>query len=205
MVKVALFLTKETNANISIVEAGAWLHDFPLSSGSDYNYDYNNQVTTSVLNKFDLTENERILIAEAAASHEGTSDIISIEAKVIHDADVLEKTGILGIIRHTWKLVHSDDVNKNLSDEILAAKVLEHLLWRTKRIQTPLAKDISQYLTNGIPMDLEYTKLLVASIRPLAEQDLITEEIAAKIQPSLTKEAQLKLQEQLSLSYLDSF
>ncbi len=205
MVRISLFLADHLNANSLLVEAGAWLHDFPLGSGMDDNHEHNHKVTSSVLDNFSLTENEKGLIAEAAASHEGTSDLVSIEAQVIHDADVLEKTGILGIIRHTWKTVHSPTFKKSSSDNELATLVLNHLIWRTNRLQHAISRDISGYLTDGIDMSPEHTIMLVSLIRPLAEQDMITEEIAKALQSSLTNTESKKLEEQLQLQYLEHF
>lgn len=203
MVKIAMFLANQLHADKGIVEAAAWLHDVPLTSGSDYNYKRNQEVASSVLDNFSLTELEKNRIAIAVASHEGTGDIASDEAKIIHDADVLEKTAILGIIRHTWKLVHS---SKSLySDADLSEVVFKHLQWRAKQLQTNLAKNMYQYLVQGIHMSPMFMQKLVVLIRPLAEEHMITEKIAEELKQSLTKEEYGKLQEQLSLEYLKVF
>lgn len=202
MVKVATFLADQLDADKDIVEAAAWLHDFPLTSGHDYNYQRNQEVANSILDNFSLTKTEKNRIATAIAAHEGTGGMPSLEAQIIHDADVLEKTGILGIIRHAWKLVHSSQGSNSDSDTALSKIVFEHLQWRSERLQTSLAKDMHHYLIQGINMDPDFTYKLVSIIRPLAEQHMITENIANQLKQLLTNVENKKLEEQLSLSYL---
>ena len=137
------------------------------------------------------------------ASHEGTAKPRSLEAKIVHDADVLEKTGILGIIRHTWKLVHSPKTLNLDSDVTLSKNVFEHLQWRASRLQTILAKNIHHYLTQGIDMSPDFAQKLVSFIRPLAKQNIITENIAKELEQILTERECKKLEEQLSLEYLN--
>lgn len=205
MVRISLFLANHLRANSLIVEASAWLHDFPLGSGMDDDQKHNQKITSSVLENFPLTESEKKLIAEAASSHEGTSDLVSLEARVIHDADVLEKTGLLGIIRHTWKTVHSSTFEKTSSDDELATLVLNHLIWRTSRLQHELSQEISRYMTEEIDLSPSRVCTLVSLIRPLAEKDIITEEIATLLHPHLTATEWQKLEEQLQLRYLEYF
>lgn len=205
MVSIAKFLAEQLAADKNIVEASAWLHDFPLTAGDDYNYVSNKQTAQSVLDDFSLTLEEKNLITECIATHEGTAEPISLEAKIIHDADVLEKTGILGIIRHTWKLIHLSDSLQFSSDLDLAKNVLGHITWRVERLQTILAREIAQYLMDGVDMRLASVGRLVSLIRPLAERNLITEEIAKELRSSLSDQEYRKLDEQLSLDYLSFF
>ena len=205
MVKIATWLADRLQADKNIVEAAAWLHDFPLASGHDYNYKRNQKVTKSILDNFTLTEEEENRITNAAAAHEGTGDIPTLEAQIIHDADVLEKTGILGIIRHTWKLIHSSEGSNQGDDTSIANSVVEHLQWRRQRLQTSLAKDIHHYLIKDLDMSPSFTQKIVSYIRPLAEQHMITEKIAQELKQILRDTEYQKLEEQLSLDYLRLF
>ena len=205
MVTVAIFLAEQLDADKALVEASAWLHDFPLTSGLDYDHDRNEKVTNEILDNFSLTEEEKNQIAICAAGHEGTGEMKSLEAQIVHDADVLEKTGILGIIRHTWKLVHSDDSSIIVSDAELSKIVSEHLQWRAGRLQTTLAKDIHSYLVNGIDMSIGNMQRMITIIKPLAQKDMITENIAKELEKILAEYEIQKLREQLSLEYLEKF
>ena len=201
--EVAKFLASELGANTLIVEAGALLHDTPLPSGDDYNYENNKRIVKKLLEKYDITEKERAQIAECVASHEGTREPKTLEAKIVHDADALEKAGTLGLIRHTWKLTNLDHINsKNITEESVN-KVLEHLEWRKSRLQTDLAKQIHNYLS--ATLSKEKTKELVSEIAPLAKEGVITEEIAKMLSSNLNSNQREKLKEQLNLTYFSSF
>ena len=202
MVKIALFLADHLGADKQLVEAAAWLHDFPLSSGHDYNYQRNRAVTSTILDQFSLTESERENIVECVAAHEGGGSATTVEAGIIHDADVLEKTGLLGIIRHTWKLVHSAH---DPSVSHLSGEVRQHLHWRATQLKTTLAQEIHRYLTENIPMSDEFVKKIVTLVQPLAARNIITEDIARELKSSLSESEYKKLEEQLSLEYLHRF
>jgi len=111
VVLIAKFLAQKTGADESIVVAGAFLHDTALPSGNDYNYLKNKKIAKDLLKHFNLSQIELEGIVECVASHEGITNPKTLEAKVVHDADVLEKLGFLGIIRHTWKLTNSGKIN----------------------------------------------------------------------------------------------
>jgi len=201
--EVAKFLAKELSANSLVVEAGALLHDTPLPSGDDYNYENNKKIVKKILNKYEITEEAGEQIAECVASHEGTREPKTLEAKIVHDSDALEKAGILGLIRHTWKLTNLDHINSKNITENSVNKVLEHLEWRKNRLQTDLAKKIHKHIS--LTLSKEKAKELISEIAPLAEQGVITEEIAKKISSKLTNEQQEKLQKQLNLTYFPTF
>ncbi|MCH8821807.1 HD domain-containing protein [Patescibacteria group bacterium] len=200
---IAKFLAKKTSANLLIVEAGALLHDVPLASGDDYDYNRNKLIARKVLRQFDLSKSKLEEIAECVASHEGTVKPKTMEAKIVHDADVLEKTGILGIIRHTWKLTNLQKIhNEDINDEVIQ-EILDHLKFRRNRIQTPLAKKFSSYLTDNL--DIDQVKVIIKMTSKLANRGIITEKIALKISNELSVDQKKKLKSQLNLTYLRNF
>src|SRR3989344_4148631 len=138
--KIARFLAKKTRASTDIVLAGAFLHDTALPSGNDYEYARNKRIVKKLLKQFDLPKDERDAISECVASHEGTSDPKTLEAKVVHDADVLEKMGLLGIIRHTWKTTNQKKLDPRAITKKDVREILDHIAWRRGRLQTPLAR-----------------------------------------------------------------
>src|SRR3989344_8066061 len=94
VVKLAKYLALKSKADISIVECGAWLHDTALPSGNDYDYKKNKKIVEKLLYSIDISKKDKEFISECVASHEGTKIPKTLEAKIVHDADVLEKTGI---------------------------------------------------------------------------------------------------------------
>lgn len=203
VVRVAKFLAQKTGADEYIAVAGAFLHDTALPSGNDYDYLQNKRIVNNLLKNLDLSQNELDGISECVASHEGTTNPKTLEAKVVHDSDVLEKTGLLGIIRHTWKLTNSGKIDyKNVTDKDIKI-VTDHIEWRRKKLQTPIAKKIGKYLT--IPINKEKAKIIVSMSSDLAFHSIVTEKIAVVLRKHLNKNENEKLKEQLNLTYLSKF
>jgi len=202
-VKIAKFLAIKSKADVKIVEAGAWLHDTALPSGDDYNYDNNKKIVMKLLSTINISNPDKNFIAECVASHEGTENPKTLEAKVVHDADVLEKLGILGIIRHTWKLTNLHEIKPSKITDLNVKKITSHINWRRKRLQTPLSKKIGKYL--NIPMNKKESKIIISITSKLANQGITTEKIAIILKNHLTQRQNEMLGEQLSLSYLFRF
>lgn len=203
VVKIAKFLAKRTNADSLVVEAGALLHDIGLPSENDHDYQQNKQTVKKLLKSFNLTESELHEIAECVASHEGTVEPKTLEAKIVHDADVLEKSGMLGIIRHTWKLINLKKIkSKDINDEI-AQGILDHIQWRGKKLQTPLAQKIHEYL--DISMEKKQLTQIIRKTAELAKQGIITEKIAGLLFKELNDNQRTKLKQQLELTCLRNF
>jgi len=202
-VKIAKYLALKTEADLDIVEAGAWLHDTALPTGNDYNYENNKKIVMSLLFHIDISQNNKDLISECVASHEGTENPKTLEAKIVHDADVIEKLGILGIIRHTWKMTNSNKIDPKLIKDQDVKKVLEHIKWRSKKLQTPIAKKIARYL--NVPINIKDARIIVSIASSNAINGFITEKIARLVSKHLNNNQKEKLKEQLNLSYLNKF
>ena len=203
VVLIAKFLAQKTGADESIVVAGAFLHDTALPSGNDYNYLKNKKIAKDLLKYFNLSQIELDGIVECVASHEGITNPKTLEAKVVHDADVLEKLGFLGIIRHTWKLTNSGKINYKMITDKNIKIILDHIKWRRKKLQTPMAKKIGKYLST--PIDKQKAKMIVTLSSDMAFKGIITEKIALALRKHLNKKENKKLREQLNLGYLKKF
>jgi len=200
VVRVAKFLANKCGADEFIAVAGAALHDTALPTGNDYDYVKNKKVIKKLLKKFDLSLQDVERIAECVASHEGTVKPKSLEAQVVHDADVLEKVGLLGVIRHTWKLTNFNKINpQNIRDHDVKT-VFDHIEWRKKKLLTPTAIKIASYLS--VQLEKEKAKLIVSMSATLAARGVVTEKIATGLYKHLSQKEKDKLREQLNLSYL---
>ena len=200
VVKIAKYLAKETDADIFIVEAGALLHDIALPAGDDSDYLKNKQAARNALARFQLNDSDIEAIAECVATHEGTARPKTPEAKIVHDADVLEKSGILGLIRHTWKMANSGQIDpENISRRDIG-KIVHHIDWRKKQIQTSAAKKLHRKIDTKLGVNK--LNIITPQIAKLAKKAVITEDIAKIISKELTKGQRLKLARQLSLYYL---
>lgn len=203
VVRVANFLADKMEADKFTVTAGAFLHDTALPSGNDYDYTKNKNIVKKLLVPFNLPKNELAKIVECVASHEGTTKLKSLEAKIVHDADVLEKTGLLGIIRHTWKLTNSRKIDHKNIKEKDVKKILDHIKWRNRKLQTPIAKKIAKYLV--APINKQKAKIIISLTASMAFNGVVAEKIAVIISKHLNQKQNEKLKKQLSLSYLSKF
>lgn len=203
IVRVAKFLAKKNGANIPIVEAGALLHDTALPSGNDYNYSKNKQIVKKLLKNLRIEDGDLNKISECVASHEGTVKPKNLEAKIVHDSDVLEKTGILGLIRHAWKMTNSARIDPKKIKESDVKQISDHIEWRRKKLETETAKKIAKYL--NVKVNKKTLKIIVRKSSEMASRGIITEKIAAVIQKNLNQRQSTKLKEQLNLKYLKKF
>jgi HD superfamily phosphodiesterase len=200
VIKIAIYLARAEGADLSVVKPAAWLHDSALPSGDDYQYTKNKRIAMGLLAKLKIEKSEAANIAECIASHEGVVTPKTLEAKVVHDADVIEKCGLLGLVRHTWKTVHRTSVPRECLSSREVDEIIKHVAWRQKRLQTNTARRISARLTKGMSKAL--ARRVIALTIPLAAKDIITERIVLTISPQLSHAAAKRLSEQLSLSYL---
>ena len=203
VVRIAQFLAKKTGADFAITTAGAFLHDTALPSGNDYDYSENKKIVRKLLQDFDLSQEEIDKIAECVASHEGTTKPKSLEAKVVHDADVLEKVGLLGIIRHTWKTTNQNKLDPSAVRSSDVNKIVSHISWRRKRLQTPIARKIAKYLT--VPVSKHEAKTIATITANMATRGIVTEKIAIALREHLSQTQNARLKEQLNLGYLKLF
>lgn len=207
--KIAMFLAKSADVDRTLVEVSAWLHDIALSADKDdYNYEESKEFAIEFLQRFNLTEEEKEQIAECIATHEAKdSTPKTIEAKIVHDADVLDKTCILGMIRHAWKLVNLDRVRSNkIGDNV--EEVIEHIKKRGENLFTSEAKRLHNVLQGMATITKEDAKRIIQTAAQLAEKIMIagklmiTENIAAILLEQLSAEQRELLNAQLCLSYL---
>jgi len=201
VVRIAQYLAEAEGADLGVVTAGAWLHDLSLPTGDDYNYDVSKKHAQHVLHQFEITPNEREAIAECIASHEGVVPPRTHEAEIVHDADVLEKSGILGLVRHTWKLVHTGVIAPELVNDEDVKTVRNHIIWRERQLHSSTAKHLLTMVSATI--DDFQARIIIQKTARMAGQGLITEVIAKQLMPFLNMDQQRHLALQLDLSHLD--
>ena len=81
-------------------------------------------------------------IAKFLALETGADILFTQAGALLHDADVLEKAGILGIIRHTWKLVALGKIKVEKIDDRVAKIISDHIRWCAEQLKTSPAKRI---------------------------------------------------------------
>ena len=200
--KIATVLQRKEGGDKFIVLSAAWTHDVALAFGDDNNLQEIYKHTFNFLVKNGVGPSSQ-LIAEAAAGHEESMSS-SIEAKIVHDADVLDKSGVLGIIRHIWKMSNliEDRIVNSESDLILLRESLEK---RQKKLFTAtgrkLFKDIEQ--DQLAFFEKQNALEMMSSISLQARKGIISDHIAQQIILEFPKsKIAQSLQTQLQCTYL---
>ncbi len=145
IVSIARELAEDCDVNVSIVEAGAWLHDSNLEKTVFGETLANKGKVVSFLEKIKVNKDDRIKILHCIETHDGRIKAKTREAKIVHDSDTLEKMGPLGIIRETWK---RSQVGWNTEKIIKHLKT--HLKKRESNLYTKKAKEKAKQLNMGL-------------------------------------------------------
>jgi HD superfamily phosphodiesterase len=201
--KITSYLLSEVPADVFLTLAAAWVHDTTLAVELDDDPDSIFSFTLSFLEQFqDLAEAQRREIARCVSSHE-TGDNASLEAQIVHDADVIDKSGMLGVIRHIWKMtnmIHS----RVLDSAEDVAELHAHLQSRAVKVKTPLAMELIQKLNLALPDFFEHPQCqeIVFFISERANQGKISDEIADELIQKYEFSFISSLKSQIECSYL---
>jgi len=122
-----------------VVLAGAWLHDVGLINGNWEHALKGKAIAGALLRCLGVEDATRKRIEHCVEAHDrgvegGGVEATSVEAKIVHDADTLDKIGPLGVLRHSWKI----------SLELTPAQLLAHLTEHLKERRENLYLDISR-------------------------------------------------------------
>jgi len=144
--------------DLSILEAGSWLHDTNLEINIVGDTLANKIKVKRFLQDIGIASEDILQIIHCIEAHDGRVKAKSIEAQLVHDADTLEKMGPLGVIRETWKRSQL-----GWTSETIAKHLPEHLNKRKNNLYTEIAKnkaeELSQYLEDFFEMlDVQITR-----------------------------------------------
>lgn len=204
--KIAKFLAQKEKADLNICLAGAWLHDVGLIFGNNGHEKAGLKISEKFLSSLNIPDEDRRKILHCIEAHEGTVKALTLEEKIVHDADVLDKIGLLGLIRHLWKLINT---REDQDIEIVTNKTIKHLLWRQSQLQTETAKKISQIIDqrfNSCFHSKIELKSLVKNIIIDINKKLISDEIAKELinKKNIDKKTKKLLKSQLNCFFLKS-
>lgn len=202
--KIATHLQQAEGGDEFIVAAGAWVHDVSLASGNDNDSNLVRNETRKFLLQFNLEENLADEISEAVACHEGDIDALTIEAKIIHDADAIDKAGILGVIRHIWKTTNLIKMRILDSKQDLI-ELRNHLEARDQKIYTKSGRKLMNSLNSTLASfwDNEDTMTFMKLVSKAAMEGEISDEIAKKMILSTPTHSEA-ISNQLQCKYLST-
>lgn len=202
--KIAKFLSKSEKANELVSLISAWLHDVPLIAGLDTNPQKNKQTLKKFLTQFTFEEKLKRKIIEAAINHESGEDLSSLEGKIVHDSDVLDKSGMLGVIRHAWKTTNL--IEKRLLSGAGDLNYLEsHLKAREAKLFTTSAIKLAKKINasrEAFFTDREFAEKILEIISKLAMKGKTSDQIANYLIRKFHHPSLDSLKSQLTCSYL---
>ena len=140
--KIAGYLLSEVGEKCGdrfVVLAGAWLHDVGLINGNWEHASGGKAIASALLRCLGVKDATRERIEHCVEAHDrgvegGGVEARTVEAKIVHDADTLDKIGPLGVLRHSWKM----------SLELTPAQLLAHLPGHLGERKENLYLDISR-------------------------------------------------------------
>lgn len=151
IVSIAKELSQGYETDISIVEAGAWLHDTNLEKTIEGDTLANKEKVSLFFRGIGVNEEDEKRIMHCIEAHDGNVPAHSLEAKIVHDADTLEKMGPLGIIRETWKRSQMGWPTEKIVEHLKT-----HILKREGRLNTEKARkkagELNRILSDFLPV-----------------------------------------------------
>lgn len=106
--KLSRYLQGKEGGDLDIIMAGAWLHDVGLVNGNKGHCFIGAIMAKTFLEDLGVDEETIGRIQHCITAHDGEILAATTEAKVVHDADTVDKMGPQGLIRHAWKLANAD-------------------------------------------------------------------------------------------------
>lgn len=205
--RIAGFLREKEGGDEFLVMAGAWIHDVSLAHGPDYDPERVAALTRDFLRQFELLRKDEIdRIVECAAGHEFGGGSLSLEARIVHDADVLDKSGLLGVVRHIWKMTNMLE-NRVLEGGDDLKKLENHLQARQDRIFTDTAKRLAGHLRGPVDRffrDRAFALQMMSWVSRLAVRGILSDRVAEELASRGDHPALRLLKSQLECSYLNS-
>jgi uncharacterized protein len=202
--RIAEYLWEKEGGDEFIVLAGAWVHDVALAHGPDYEPERVAKLTRKFLIQFTSLQKDEVdgLVA-CAEGHEAGGDFLSLEAKLVHDADVLDKGGLLGVVRHIWKMTNMLE-NRILKDEHDLKRLENHLEARQARLYTNTARRLANYLKGPLDLffrDRRFARETMVSVSRLADRGIISDKVAEAFASRNDHPCLEGLRRQLELDY----
>ena len=203
--RIAKHLWEKEGGDEFLILATAWVHDVFLAEGDDSDSEKVALFTLDFLRKFEaLSETERRTIAQCAGAHEMGGEDLPLEARIVHDADVLDKSGMLGVIRHIWKMTHMLK-GRLLNTEDDFDELRDHLQKREGNLFSETAKQLGKILNEPRELFFEDRAFAVKTmiwISNLDQQEVLCEEVAKMLLRKNNHPSLVLLNDQLSCAFL---
>jgi HD superfamily phosphodiesterase len=134
----------ELLVELDVAVAGGLLHDIGLVEGNSGHCHAGRKIADGLLDELCIDEPIKDRILHCIQAHDGEIPARSIEAKLVHDADTIDKLGPLGAIRHIWKLCLLGE--KEYTSEELEAVIPKHLESRYNNLYLQESRELADKL-----------------------------------------------------------
>lgn len=188
-----------------VILASAWLHDVGLVEGNLGHCFKGAKIARNFLGEIGVEYETILKIVHCIESHDGEIDAETMEAKVVHDADTVDKMGPLGLIRHAWKMANVDH-HKYTIDELMDF-LPEHLQERRDNLYLNSAIAVADRYATAVHTFFKSedgARGVLREVCKFAKDGVPTEMVIERIRKKelMDTDFQLTLDEQLLLSFL---
>jgi HD superfamily phosphodiesterase len=199
-----LELIGSREADSFVVLSGAWLHDVGLIVGNLGHAATGKKISSAILRCMDVVEATRERIEHCVEAHDrgvegGGVEATSLEAKIVHDADTLDKIGPLGVLRHSWK------ISLGMPLERLLVHLQVHLDQRRQNLYLDESRELA-FPYDGTLRDFFKVKKdalrVLEIIGKCAQEGVPSEEVVSHLEGMAHPEFMKTLRGQLALDVL---
>lgn len=201
--KIVVFLAEKEKARRDICEAGGWLHDLGLTVGNVGHCFSGAKLARKYLTELGLDSSDVDAVEHCIEAHDGEVEARTAEAKVVHDADTIDKMGPFGFIRHVWKI----SLIYDKGPKQLVTSVQKHIAERWSNLYFSSSRDTVAEFVQSLDLflaDRDAAKEVVEIISRSSSQGRPSEIVAEDLvkDSTLDKGFRKSLQRQLSTDYL---
>ena len=202
--RVVIHLARREGARMDICIAGGWLHDLGLVKGNRHHCFTGAELAREYLEGLGVDPEDIQQVVHCIEAHDGEVIAGTLEAKVVHDADTIDKMGPFGFIRHVWKISLVED----LDAERLVDTVAEHIAERRSKLYLETSiKIVGEFhrILESFLEDRETATKVVATVVDCASKGIPSEDTAQMLleDPTLEKDFRDTIICQTATCYLD--
>jgi HD superfamily phosphodiesterase len=201
--KIVEYLADLEYARHDICVAGGWLHDIGLIKGNKGHCFSGVEPAKEYLTEIGVDPEDIEMVAHCIEAHDGEIEAETPEAKVVHDADTIDKMGPFGFVRHVWKISLVED----FEPEEMVRFVSEHLEERRSKLYFTSSADLIKEFVDILETfleDKESARRVVESISKGAAEGVPSERVAEGLYGDSTLDEDFceTIKKQLSVNYL---
>lgn len=173
---------------LDIAVAGGLLHDIGLVEGNINHCFTGKTIARKILEGIGISDSISGRILHCIEAHDGEVTADTTEARLVHDADTIDKLGPAGALRHIWKLSLLGEKKYDAGDfmELLP----DHLEFRKNRLYLSPSKELAGKLNDHLVKLLEDQKKF-AEIVKFTTRSAMTGITVDEMLPGLFEEIKL--------------